>query len=135
MGQGGWSDIESGSPAVDTDLDGLPDNIDDDDDDDGILDAVDAQPLVASIIAGFPNAYPGSLLLDPCVAKALDEYARERLQNPSLPEIVLRREHALPDLTGYYRSPPGSGRFITGPSAGAPLVGTEMRMLDRLRCL
>lgn len=101
-------------PETDSDQDGLADDEDGDDDDDGIVDSVDDEPLVPTIVPGAPNPYPGGLLTDPCVVKALREYAELRSRTPGLPELVLHREHLLPDLTGFYRAPYGTGRLIAG---------------------
>jgi hypothetical protein len=114
---------------LDTDGDGQNNCVDLDDDDDGIPDIAsgglpaDYAPLDPALPMGSPTSRPGSVLRDPCVIQALAQYEEQRLSNPSLPEIVLHKEHLVPDLTGYYHSEPfttnaGSTKDATYPKVG-----------------
>lgn len=122
--------VEASLPTSrDFDEDGLVDADDWDDDDDGIADSLDDQPLVATISPGAASAYPGALLADPCVAKALKEYEELRVVRPELREVVLHRGHDLPDLSGLYRAPFGNGRLVAGSDDPTPgfIEGVELK--------
>jgi hypothetical protein len=69
--------------------------------------------------------------------QALAAYSEQRRSQPSLPEIIIYREHTLPDLTGYYRSAFGGDYLIAGSDspALATMQGVEFSLKAKGRDL
>jgi hypothetical protein len=110
---------------LDTDGDGLGNACDDDDDNDGFRDDDDPAPLDATDPGDFST--PEAILNDPRVRTVLDEIKSEGY------EFMTHTELTPPDLSGFYRAPTATGKFIAtgnGVDVGGALAGWECQLIQ-----